>query len=141
VVGSIQAVRADAPGGIALSVAPAPPPNEYPEIRAAVVAAQKEVKAGAKLKFGDLYRLGQVIGTGHYARCVRVRVRACVRVGGGPGGGGGVRLLQQHTQRGAAATARPTPCLGAAVSCNVDALPPTTGCSWRRLSRTAPSTR
>jgi hypothetical protein len=87
-VGSIQAVRADAPGGIALSVAPAPPPNEYPEIRAAVVAAQKEVKAGAKLKFGDLYRLGQVIGTGHYARCVRVRVRACVRVGGGPGGGG-----------------------------------------------------
>lgn len=65
---SVQAVKGDTPASISIKVAPAPPPEEYPEIRAAVAAAQKEVKAGAKLKFTSLYTLGQVIGTGHYAR-------------------------------------------------------------------------
>lgn len=65
---SVQAVKGDAPSAISISVAPAPPPEEYPEVRAAVAAAQREVKAGAKLKFLSLYTLGQVIGTGHYAR-------------------------------------------------------------------------
>lgn len=65
---SVQAVKGDTPASISIKVAPAPPPEEYPEIRAAVLAAQKEVKAGAKLKFTNLYTLGQVIGTGHYAR-------------------------------------------------------------------------
>jgi serine/threonine protein kinase len=67
--GSVQ-TKGDTPGTISIKVAPAPPPSgdEYPEIKAAVQAAQKEVKAGAKLKFSDLYRLGQVVGTGHYAR-------------------------------------------------------------------------
>jgi hypothetical protein len=62
--------KGDTPGTISIKVAPAPPPSgdEYPEIKAAVQAAQKEVKAGAKLKFSELYRLGQVVGTGHYAR-------------------------------------------------------------------------
>ncbi len=65
---SVQAVKGDTPGSISIKVAPAPPPDEYPEIKAAVLGAQKEVKAGAKLKFTNLYTLGQVIGTGHYAR-------------------------------------------------------------------------
>jgi hypothetical protein len=65
---SMQSVKGDTPAAISIKVAPAPPPEEYPEIRAAVMAAQKEVKAGAKLKFASLYSLGQVIGTGHYAR-------------------------------------------------------------------------
>jgi serine/threonine protein kinase len=67
--GSVQ-TKGDTPGTISIKVAPAPPPSgdEYPEIKAAVQAAQKEVKAGAKLKFTELYRLGQVVGTGHYAR-------------------------------------------------------------------------
>ncbi|KAF8065772.1 CPK1 [Scenedesmus sp. PABB004] len=70
---SIQTAKADGLGGpaaISIKVAPAPPPegDEYPEIRAAVTAAQREVKAGARLKFAEHYRLGQVIGTGHYAR-------------------------------------------------------------------------
>jgi hypothetical protein len=65
---SMQSVKGDAPEAISIKVAPAPPPEEYPEIRAAVTAAQKEVKAGAKLKFASLYSLGKVIGTGHYAR-------------------------------------------------------------------------
>jgi len=65
---SVQAVKGDTPATISIKVAPAPPPEEYPEIRAAVAEAQKEVKAGAKLKFTSLYTLGQVIGTGHYAR-------------------------------------------------------------------------
>lgn len=65
---SMQSVKGDTPAAISIRVAPAPPPEEYPEIRAAVTAAQKEVKAGAKLKFTSLYTLGQVIGTGHYAR-------------------------------------------------------------------------
>jgi serine/threonine protein kinase len=67
--GSVQ-TKGDTPGTISIKVAPAPPPSgdEYPEIKAAVQAAQKEVKAGAKLKFDQLYRLGQVVGTGHYAR-------------------------------------------------------------------------
>jgi hypothetical protein len=67
---SVQSVKGDEPASISIKVAPAPPPDEYPEIRAAVQAAQKEVKAGAKLKFASLYTLGQVIGTGHYARFV-----------------------------------------------------------------------
>lgn len=66
---SVQSVKGDEPASISIKVAPAPPPDEYPEIRAAVQAAQKEVKAGTKLKFANLYTLGQVIGTGHYARC------------------------------------------------------------------------
>lgn len=65
---SIQSIKEDKPGSISITVAPAPPPDEFPEIKAAVAAAQKEVKAGAKLKFPDHYRLGQVVGTGHYAR-------------------------------------------------------------------------
>lgn len=65
---SIQSVKDDKPGAISIRVAPAPPPDEFPEIKAAVAAAQKEVKAGAKLKFTEHYRLGQVVGTGHYAR-------------------------------------------------------------------------
>lgn len=65
---SVQSVKGDELASISIKVAPAPPPDEYPEIRAAVQAAQKEVKAGAKLKFASLYTLGQVIGTGHYAR-------------------------------------------------------------------------
>jgi hypothetical protein len=65
---SVQAVKGDTPGAISIRVAPAPPPDEYPEIKAAVMASQKEVKAGAKLKFANLYTLGKVIGTGHYAR-------------------------------------------------------------------------
>lgn len=36
--------------------------------RVPMCRAQKEVKAGAKLKFNEHYRLGQVVGTGHYAR-------------------------------------------------------------------------
>lgn len=71
---SVQSVKGDEPASISIKVAPAPPPDEYPEIRAAVQAAQKEVKAGAKLKFANLYTLGQVIGTGHYARCVSCAV-------------------------------------------------------------------
>ncbi|WIA37170.1 hypothetical protein OEZ86_014127 [Tetradesmus obliquus] len=74
-VGTMEPIRSvqtksDTTGTISIKVAPAPPPSgdEYPEIKAAVQAAQKEVKAGAKLKFADLYRLGQVVGTGHYAR-------------------------------------------------------------------------
>eukprot|EP00775_Hariotina_reticulata_P010807 gene10807-10963_t len=65
---SIQAIKGSSPSAISIKVAPAPPPDEYPEIRAAVAAAQKEVKLGAKLKIEQHYRLGQVIGTGHYAR-------------------------------------------------------------------------
>jgi hypothetical protein len=65
---SIQAIKGSSPSAISIKVAPAPPPDEYPEIRAAVSAAQKEVKLGAKLKIEQHYRLGQVIGTGHYAR-------------------------------------------------------------------------
>lgn len=65
---SVQAVKGDSPGAISIKVAPAPPPDEYPVIKAAVMASQKEVKAGAKLKFANLYTLGKVIGTGHYAR-------------------------------------------------------------------------
>lgn len=65
---SIQAIKGSSPSAISIKVAPAPPPDEYPEIRAAVAAAQKEVKLGAKLKIDQHYRLGQVIGTGHYAR-------------------------------------------------------------------------
>lgn len=64
---SVQAVNTDT-AAISIKVAPAPPPDEFPEIRAAVLEARKEVKAGAKHKFGNLYNLGQVIGTGHYAR-------------------------------------------------------------------------
>lgn len=66
--GSVQAVKGEEPSSISIKVAPAPPPDDYPEIKAAVAAAQKEVKAGAKLKFANLYTLGAVIGTGHYAR-------------------------------------------------------------------------
>lgn len=66
--GSVQSVKGDEPTSISINVAPAPPPDEYPGIKAAVLAAQKEVKSGAKLKFLSKYSLGQVIGTGHYAR-------------------------------------------------------------------------
>lgn len=66
--GSVQSVKGDEPTSISINVAPAPPPEEFPEIKAAVLAAQKEVKAGAKVKFATRYSLGQVIGTGHYAR-------------------------------------------------------------------------
>jgi hypothetical protein len=72
--GSVQSVKGDEPSSISINVAPAPPPDEYPLIKAAVLAAQKELKAGAKQKFLTKYSLGQVIGTGHYARWVHWHV-------------------------------------------------------------------
>jgi len=42
------------------------------------VAAAEEVKAGAKLRLEQHYKLGQVIGTGHYAR---VQLATCLKDG------------------------------------------------------------
>ena len=40
------------------------------ELQAAVLSAHAELTAGAKLKFAELYRMGHMLGTGHYARWV-----------------------------------------------------------------------
>jgi len=44
-----------------------------PELHAAVSAAYAEVIAGAKLNFADVYQMGPMLGTGHYARLVTRR--------------------------------------------------------------------
>lgn len=44
-------------------------PTHTAEQQAAVQAAYDEVLAGAKQRFEDLYQMGHMLGSGHYARC------------------------------------------------------------------------
>jgi hypothetical protein len=52
-------------------------PAHTEEQQAAVHAAYDEVMAGGKLRFEDLYAMGHMLGSGHYARWVRLAVGSC----------------------------------------------------------------
>lgn len=47
------------------------------ELQQAVLAAYQEVMDGSKQQFGELYQMGHMLGSGHYARSVRRAERMC----------------------------------------------------------------